>query len=73
MVKTVIQYTDCCVESANIMVSGMSVCDIYGTEHLLRLFTRIGELLAFTELDNNAIIVLQKYIHQLLNFIGLHT
>lgn len=51
---------------------GMSVCDIYGTEHLLRLFTRIGELLAFTELDNNAIIVLQKYIHQLLNFIELH-
>ncbi|XP_063694801.1 mortality factor 4-like protein 1 [Bolinopsis microptera] len=51
---------------------GMSVCDIYGTEHLLRLFTRIGELLAFTELDNNAITVLQKYIHQLLNFIEIH-
>ena len=37
---------------------------------MLRLFTRIGELLAFTELDNNAIAVLQRHIHRLLAFIG---
>ena len=61
----------CLLSVANLSVSsGKVVCDIYGTEHLLRLFTKIGELLAFTELDTNAISVLQKYIRQLLNFIG---
>lgn len=49
-----------------------SVADIYGAEHLLRLFVKIGELLAFTELDNSAIELLQSHIHSLMDFIELH-
>jgi len=49
-----------------------SVADIYGAEHLLRLFVKIGELLAFTELDNTAIELLQSHIHSLMDFIEIH-
>lgn len=49
-----------------------SVADIYGAEHLLRLFVKIGELLAFTELDNTAIELLQNHIHSLMDFIEIH-
>eukprot|EP00116_Pleurobrachia_bachei_P009228 sb/3469490/ len=45
------QYADVLEEN-----KGTPVSEMYGAEHLLRLFTRIGELLAFTELDNNAMI-----------------
>ena len=52
------------------LVLDKSVADIYGAEHLLRLFVKIGELLAFTELDNTAIELLQNHIHSLMDFIG---
>jgi len=44
-------------------------CDIYGAEHLLRLFVKLPELLASTDMEKDEVTVLQGKIGELVRFI----
>jgi len=46
-----------------------SNCDIYGAEHLLRLFVKLPELLASTDMEKDEITVLQGKIGEIVRFI----
>jgi len=48
---------------------GTSNCDIYGAEHLLRLFVKLPELLASTDMEKNEITMLQGKIGEIVRFI----
>jgi len=48
---------------------GTSNCDIYGAEHLLRLFVKLPELLASTDMEKDEITVLQGKIGEIVRFI----
>jgi len=44
-------------------------CDLYGPEHLLRLFVKLPELLASTDMEKEEVTVLQGKIGELVRFI----
>jgi len=44
-------------------------CDLYGAEHLLRLFVKLPELLASTDMEKDEVTVLQGKIGELVRFI----
>jgi len=48
---------------------GTSNCDIYGAEHLLRLFVKLPELLASTDMEKDETTVLQGKIGEIVRFI----
>lgn len=41
---------------------------LYGAFHLLRLFTRLGSMMAFTSLDEKAVQLLQAHLHDFLKY-----
>ncbi|CAO2594098.1 Mortality factor 4-like protein 2, partial [Lemmus lemmus] len=43
---------------------------IYGAPHLLRLFVRIGAMLAYTPLDEKSLALLLGYLHDFLNYLA---
>merc|ERR1712130_621641 len=45
---------------------GLVPCRVYGAVHLLRLFTKLGEMLAYTPLSEKSIQLLVFYLHDLL-------
>ncbi|KAG3292222.1 MORF4L1-like, partial [Ictidomys tridecemlineatus] len=44
--------------------------DVYGTQHLLRLFARIGAMLAYTPLDEKSLALLLNYLHDFLKYLA---
>ncbi|XP_023326394.1 mortality factor 4-like protein 1 [Eurytemora carolleeae] len=48
--------------------SGLVPTKIYGTPHLLRLFTKLGEYLVYTPLGEKTISLLQIYLQDILNY-----
>merc|ERR1719319_590099 len=48
---------------------GLVPCKVYGPVHLLRLFTKLGEMLAYTPLCERSIQLLLYYLHDLLAYI----
>lgn len=45
------------------------LCDIYGPEHLLRLFVSFPALIAQTNMDQQSITILRKHLEDLLKFL----
>lgn len=45
-----------------------SLCDIYGAEHLLRLFVSFPALIAQTNMDQQSIVVLREHLEEFLKF-----
>uniref|UniRef100_A0A287DCM1 Mortality factor 4-like protein 1 n=1 Tax=Ictidomys tridecemlineatus TaxID=43179 RepID=A0A287DCM1_ICTTR len=43
---------------------------VYGTQHLLRLFVRIGAMLAYTPLDEKSLVLLLNYLHDFLKYLA---
>ncbi|XP_032906371.1 mortality factor 4-like protein 1 isoform X4 [Amblyraja radiata] len=46
-----------------------SMAQIYGAPHLLRLFVRIGAMLAYTPLDEKSLALLLNYLHDFLKYL----
>ncbi|KAB0381616.1 hypothetical protein FD755_003533 [Muntiacus reevesi] len=44
--------------------------EVYGTPHLLRLFVRIGAMLAYTPLDEKSLALLLNYLHDFLKYLA---
>ena len=42
---------------------------VYGAPHLLRLFVRIGAMLAYTPLDEKSLALLLNYLHDFLKYL----
>ncbi|RKP37632.1 MRG-domain-containing protein, partial [Dimargaris cristalligena] len=49
------------------------VCDIYGAEHLLRLFVQLPSLIAHTNMDAEAIALLKEHLADILKFLQKNT
>ncbi|KAJ1914037.1 Esa1p-associated factor [Mycoemilia scoparia] len=47
--------------------SGKNMSDIYGAEHLLRLFVQMPTLISQAKMDDDAIALLKEYINDLMN------
>ena len=43
---------------------------VYGAPHLLRLFLRIGAMLAYTTLDEKSVVLLLNYPHDFLKYLA---
>ena len=43
---------------------------VYGAPHLLRLFVRIGAMLAYTPLDEKSLALLLNYLHDFLKYLA---
>ena len=43
---------------------------VYGAPHLLRLFVRIGAMLAYTPLDEKSLALLLGYLHDFLKYLA---
>ncbi|XP_044525494.1 mortality factor 4-like protein 1 [Gracilinanus agilis] len=59
------QYAEILAEHPNIPMSR-----IYGAPHLLRLFVRIGGMLAYTPLDDRSLALLLSHLHDFLNYLA---
>ncbi|KAF3905804.1 hypothetical protein AA313_de0205353 [Arthrobotrys entomopaga] len=46
------------------------MCDLYGTEHLLRLFVTMPELIAHTNMDSQAVNSLREHLDEIMMFIS---
>ncbi|EPS45020.1 hypothetical protein H072_979 [Dactylellina haptotyla CBS 200.50] len=46
------------------------ICDLYGTEHLLRLFVTMPELIAHTNMDSQAVNSLREHLDEIMMFIS---
>lgn len=57
------QYSDLLKEYPN-----KPLCEIYGCEHLLRLFVKLGSVLAFSCLDESSMEFVVVHIHDFLDF-----
>ena len=49
-----------------------SMSEIYGIEHLLRLFVKLSELLCFTKLDASSVEILESSISEILCFLEVN-
>lgn len=47
-------------------LSDAQLSDVYGAEHLLRLFVQMLALIANTNMDQDAITILKEHFHQFL-------
>ncbi|KAK2083955.1 Mortality factor 4-like protein 1 [Saguinus oedipus] len=50
--------------------SDAPVSQVYGAPHLLRLFVRIGAMLAYTPLDEKSLALLLNYLHDFLKYLA---
>ena len=50
----------------------VSMSEIYGVEHLLRLFVRLSDLLSFTKLDGSSIEIIESSISDFLCFLEMN-
>ncbi|EPY51016.1 Clr6 histone deacetylase complex subunit Alp13 [Schizosaccharomyces cryophilus OY26] len=51
---------------------GVEMCDIYGAEHLIRLFVSLPELIDHTNMDSQSIDCLLGYIEEFLQYLVQH-
>lgn len=51
---------------------GVPMCQIYGTLHLLRLFTKVGAMLTVAELDRKSLELLIIHLHDFLAYVKKH-
>ena len=51
---------------------GISAYELYGAEHLLRLFVQLPQLIAHTTMDQNTVLVLKEHIHDITLYIEQH-
>uniref|UniRef100_A0A8C4WZP5 Mortality factor 4 like 1 n=1 Tax=Eptatretus burgeri TaxID=7764 RepID=A0A8C4WZP5_EPTBU len=58
------QYADMLTEHPN-----LTMAQLYGAPHLLRLFVRIGAMLAYTPLDEKGITLLLNFLHDFLKYL----
>ena len=49
-----------------------AMSEIYGIEHLLRLFVKLSGLLSFTKLDGSSVDILESYISEILCFLEVN-
>uniref|UniRef100_A0A4X2JNR1 Uncharacterized protein n=1 Tax=Vombatus ursinus TaxID=29139 RepID=A0A4X2JNR1_VOMUR len=61
------QYAELLAEDPDVSVS-----QIYGAAHLLRLFVKIGDMLSYTALDEQSVALLLNYLHDFLKYLGNH-
>ena len=68
---TILLYRQERLQYANIMKAypGKRMCELYGAEHLLRLFVQLPRLIAHTTMDADSIKVLKEHLYHILLFL----
>jgi mortality factor 4-like protein 1 len=61
------QYADIRKRQPNV-----SMCEVYGAEHLVRLFVQLPMLIAHTTMDQDTVLVLKDHLNQLVLFVQKH-
>jgi len=54
-------------------LSGKQVVDVYGCEHLLRLFVSMPDLIAHTNMDSQAVTRLREELFKMTQYLNKHT
>jgi len=47
--------------------------DVYGFIHFVRLFVKLGQMLAYTQLDEKGVFLLNVHLHDVLRYLLAHS